>query len=123
MPSPISAADLTSARADVESLMVETVNIRRPTNSKSATGASKRALSSPGTSSICRKRDLQSTEQETASELEPVKLTEFLLPYNADVRTDDVLEHSEGKFEVVSAPEKRSTLVQQRVLAKKAAAL
>jgi hypothetical protein len=120
MPSPISATDLASARAAVESLMIESVTIKRPTVAKSATGANKPTLSA-GTSSSCRKRDLQSNEQMTEGELEPVKLSEFLLPYGTDVRTQDVLVHTEGNFEVIEV-EKRSTLVQQRVLAKKAAA-
>jgi hypothetical protein len=121
MASPISATDLASARTAVESLMIETVTIKRPTVAKSATGANKPTLSA-GTSSICRKRDLQSSERLTEGELEPVKLAEFLLPYGTDVRSEDVLVHSEGNFEVIEPPEKRSTLVQQRVLAKKAQA-
>lgn|SRR4051812_48009255 len=120
MPSPISATALASARTAVESLMIESVTIKRPTVAKSATGANKPTLSA-GTSSSCRKRDLPSNEQQAEGQLEPVKLTEFLMPYGTDVRTQDVLIHTEGNFEVIEV-ETRSTLVQQRVLAKKAAA-
>jgi hypothetical protein len=121
MPSPISATDLATARAAVESLMTETVTIKRPTITSSSSGGQKPTLPA-GTSSVCRKRDLPSNEQETANQLEPVKLTEFLFPYNTDVRSEDVLVHSEGNFEVIEPPEKRSTLVQIRVLARKAQA-
>lgn len=100
--------------------MTESVTIKRPTVAKSATGANK-PTNSAGTSSVCRKRDLPSDEQETSNQLEPVKMSEFLFPYGTDVRTQDVLVHSEGNFEVIEV-EKRSTLVQQRALARKAAA-
>lgn len=120
MASPISTTDLTSARTAVESLMTESVTIKRPTVAKSDTGANKPTLSA-GTSASCRKRDLPSDEQATEHQLEPVKLSEFLFPYTTDVRTQDVLVHTEGNFEVIEV-EQRSTLVQKRVLARKAAA-
>lgn len=120
MAHPVSTTDLATARTAAESLMTDTVTIKRPSTAKSDTGANKPTLSA-GTAASCRKRDLPSDEQETANQLEPVKLTEFLLPYGTDVRTQDVLTHSEGNFEVIEV-EKRTTLVQQRVLAKKAAA-
>jgi hypothetical protein len=120
MANPVSAADLTLARAAVESLMTESVLIKRPTVAKSTTGGNKPTLP-VGTSAICRKRDLQSDEQDAANQLEPVKVSEFLFPYGTDVRTQDALTHSEGNFEVIEV-EKRSTLVQQRVLAKKSQA-
>lgn len=121
MQYPITTTDLAAARAAVASLMTETVTIKRPTNGTSASGATKRTLSA-GVSSVCRKRDLLPSEQPNTDQLEPVKLTEFLFPYNADVRSDDVIVHTEGSFEVVGPPEKRSTLLQLRVLAKRAAA-
>lgn len=120
MPSPISTTDLSTARTAAESLMTDSVTIKRPTETKSASGGNKRSLPA-GTASACRKRDLPSDEQLTDNQLEPVKLAEFLLPYGADVRTQDVLAHSEGNFEVIEV-EKRTTLVQQRVLAKRSAA-
>lgn len=118
MPLPIPAVDLTTARASFESLMTESVTIKRPSVAKSATGGNKPTLSA-GTASICRKRDLPSDEQQTENQLQPVQLTEFLMPHNADVQTKDVLVHSEGNFEVIDV-DKRSTLLQLRVVAKKA---
>jgi hypothetical protein len=120
MPSPISATDLASARAAVESLMTESVTIKRPTTTKSASGANL-PNNSAGTASICRKRDLPSDEQDAQNQLEPVKLSEFLMPYNTDVRTQDVLVHTEGNFEVTET-ETRSTVIQRHVLAKKSQA-
>lgn len=100
--------------------MTESVTIKRPSVAKSDTGANK-PTNSAGTAANCRKRDLPSDEQPADNQLEPVKTSEFLFPYATDVRTQDVLVHSEGTFEVIEV-EKRSTLVQQRVLAKKTAA-
>jgi len=120
MASPISATDLATARAAVESLMITSVTIKRPTNSKSSTGANKKNESA-GTTVNARRRDLQSNEQQTKNQLEPVRLTEFLFPQSTDVRTEDQLVVGTEKFEVIEV-ETRSTLVQVRVLAKKAQA-
>jgi hypothetical protein len=120
MASPVTAADLTAARTAVESLMIESVTIKRPAQTKSATGANL-GTNSAGVVTVCRKRDLPSDEQETANQLEPVKVTEFLFPHGTDVRTQDQLTIGSEKWEVIEV-EKRSTLVQQRALGKKAAA-
>jgi hypothetical protein len=120
MANPISATDLASARAAVESLMITSIVIKRPANSQSATGAE---LGTPATVATvnARRRDLQSSEQDTENQLEPVRLTEFFFPHATDVRTQDQLFDGSEKFEVIEV-ETRSTLVQVRVLAKKAAA-
>lgn len=120
MPSPISATDLATARTNVESLMTESVIIKRPTVTKSTQGGNLTTFATTATTT-CRKRDLRSDEQQTENQLEPVKLTEFLLPYGTDVRTQDQLVIGTETWEVIEV-EKRSTLVQQRCLAKKAAA-
>ncbi len=120
MESPVSAAHLAAARAAVQTLMTESVVIKRPTVAKSATGGNKPAFA-PVATTICRKLDLPSDEQQTENQLKPVKLAEFLLPYDTDVREQDQLVVGSETFEVIGI-ETRSTLVQQRVEGKRAAA-
>jgi len=104
--------------------MIDSVAIKRPTTTKSDTGGNKPTYSTVATT-ICRKLDMvmhpKFAMQMLADQLEPVKTTEFLLPYATDVRTDDQLVIGEGIFEVVSV-ESRSTLVQKRCLTMKAPA-
>ena len=120
MSNPISAADLATARAAVQSLMIDTVIIERPTEAQSASKA--RQITYPTqVTTTCRRRDLPSDEQHTENQLEPVKLTEFLFPQGTDVRTQDRLTIGSEKWEVIEV-EKRSLLVQQRALGKKAQA-
>lgn len=120
MPNPVSAADLATARTAAESLMIDAVTIKRPTTAKSTSGGNLPAFSA-GVVTVCRKRDLEGNEQLKDGQLEPVKVSEFFLPHGTDVRTEDQLLHAGLKFEVIDV-EKRTTLVQQRCLAKKAAA-
>jgi hypothetical protein len=122
MSNPVSATDLATARAAAQSLMTTSVTIKRPTNSQSATGAGKTNQGAQATVNA-RRRDLPSSEQSTANQLEPVRLTEFFFAHTTDVRTQDQLtdNSTSEKFEVIET-EARSTLVQVRVLAKKAQA-
>lgn len=117
---PIPAADITAARTAAQSLMIEAVSIKRPATVKSATGGNKPTYSTVLTT-ICRKRDLESTEQKVADQLEPVRKTEFLLPHGTDVRTEDQLIVGTDTFEVIDV-EVRSTLIQRRCVALKARA-
>ena len=117
MPSPISATDLTTARTEVQSVMLDAVTIKRPVIVKSATGGNKPTYSTVLTT-IGRMRDLEGSEQQVADQLEPVRVTEFLLPHGTDVRTEDQLIVGGVKWEVFDV-EVRSTLIQRRCLAKK----
>src|SRR5436309_1152554 len=82
MPNPVSAADLATARAAVQSLMIDSVIIKRQTVAKSDTGGNKPTDSTVATT-VCRKLDLymhpKIAVELLSSQLDPVKLTELAL--------------------------------------------
>ena len=119
MANPVSAADLATARTAAESLMTDSVVIKRPTVAKSDTGGNKPTYTTVATT-VCRKVDLElrlrAMNSEVQNELDPSKLAEFLFPWNTDLRTEDQMVVSEGIFQVLEV-ESRSTLIQLRCLA------
>ena len=103
--------------------MTESVIIKRPAGGKTATGAPNTSASPSTIATVaCRRRDLEQDEKETADQLEPVRRTEFLMPYNTDVRAQDQLTIGSDTWEVVSPPEIRSLQVQVRCVGEKARA-